>query len=495
MEHGTIQELDWAESRGLDPERAAMNGMTCQNGLIGFQYSFGGKTTFTKWRRPDKTGWKIEPTGQRMQFYNVDCLQDHNPSPSEVKTPLIITEGELDALSVLQVGLEFVVSVPTGAGVGRSEGDIIPENDKPFEYLWDVIEKIDLFHKVIIFTDNDEAGLILRDELAVRIGRNKCFYVACPDGCKDANDILSKHGDEALRKSVDEARPLVSDDICGLYELPPEPELPQIKTGWEELNAHCLLTRPSFVVITGEPGTGKSQFARALAFHLSLGMSRETFKTGSDVLRGLFFTLEDPAKRLQRDAYQYMKGIGFLTSDPEKQERVRDVLSKRIKVIRRTSKELTLKWAAEKMEQAVTRHDCHFVVLDPWNEIEHDFGKQSETKYIGDAIRTLKRLCESLGLMLIVVAHPTKPETGKKTIDLYSIAGSANWYNKSDHGIVLTRPKFAENLLKVDVQKCKDWETMGAPGAVYMRFNRDKKDFVVVPGDEVAELKEAYEEG
>lgn len=190
-----------------------------------------------------------------------------------------------------------------------------------------------------------------------------------------------------------------------------------------------------------------------------------------------------------------LKGIGFLTSDPEKQDRVRDVLSKRIKVIRRTNKELTLKWAAEKMEQAVTRHDCHFVVLDPWNEIEHDFGKQSETKYIGDAIRTLKRLCESLGLMLIVVAHPTKPETGKKTIDLYSIAGSANWYNKSDHGIVLTRPKFAENLLKVDVQKCKDWETMGAPGAVYMRFNRDKKDFVVVPGDEVAELKEAYEEG
>lgn len=493
MEHAQIMEIEWAESRGLDIEKAAQNGLTCKNGMIGFRFVYGDQMRFTKWRKPDKSKWMIEPQGAAMCLFNADCLTDYQLTPDNAKTPLIITEGELDALSVMQAGYQFVVSVPTGANNFKSEGEIIPEQDKPFEFLWDVIEQVDLFHKVILFTDNDEAGINLREELAVRIGRQKCFFVDCPKGCKDANDILMRSGNEGLSDAIEKALPMMSDEIVGLYDLPPEPDLPQIKTGWPELDPHCLLTRPSFVVITGEPGTGKSQFARALAFHLSLGQSREKFKTGFDIMRGMFFTLEDPAKRLQRDAYQYMRKIGFETSDRDKQQRIRDVLSSRIKVIKRTNKALTLSWAAEKMEQAAIRHDCQYVVLDPWNEIEHERGKRSETEYIGDAIRTLKRICQNLGLMLIVVAHPTKPDGYSKKIDLYSIAGSANWYNKSDHGIVLTRPKFSENLLKVDVQKCKDWETMGCPGSVYMRFNRDKKDFTFVPDDEVEELKALYE--
>jgi hypothetical protein len=99
-----------------------------------------------------------------------------------------------------------------------------------------------------------------------------------------------------------------------------------------------------------------------------------------------------------------------------------------------------------------------------------------------------------LGVLLIVVAHPTKIDKKSGPVDLYSIAGSANWYNKADHGIVLTRPKWAENILKVDVQKCKDWETMGIPGTVYMRFSQDDKDFKCVPQSEIEELKAAHGE-
>ena len=494
MEHIKIQEIDWAESRGLDAEQARRQGLEAQGSKIGFRYEFGGQTKFTKWRNHDKTGWNIQPSGQPMFLFNVDCLADHVCIPEEVHTPLIITEGELDAISCIQVGFSFVVSVPTGAGCSKSEGIIDAGNDKQFQYLWDVIGKIDEFKKVILFTDNDDAGLTLRNELSIRVGEKKCYYVQVPDGCKDANDILVRHGKDHLNQLITQAKPLVSDDIVGLFDLPPMPKMPQILTGWEPLNQHCLLTRPEFMVITGEPGTGKSQFARALAFHLSFGLSRDTFKTGPDVLRGMFFTLEDPASRLQRDSYSYMRGIGFGSSDPEKQQRVREFISDRIKVIKPSDNVLTLDWAAERIEWAVTRHNCNYIILDPWNEVEHDFGRLSETIYVGNAIRRLKRLCSRLGILLIVVAHPTKRDKKTGPVDLYSIAGSANWYNKSDHGIVLTKPDFGENILKVDIQKCKDWETMGSPGAVYMRFNRDKKDFVCLSGDEVAELKEAYEE-
>ena len=494
MEHVKIEEMSWAESRGLDEEQAAKQGLEVSGNKIGFRYEFGGQTKFTKWRNVDKTGWYIQPSGRPMFLFNVDCLSDYVATPDEVHTPLVITEGELDAISCIQAGLSFVVSVPTGAGCSKSEGIIEAGNDKQFQYLWDVIEQIDAFKKVVLFTDNDEAGLTLRNELAIRIGEKKCYYVPMPNSCKDANDILAKHGKDHLKQLIDQAKPLVSDDIVGLFELPPAPKMPQILTGWEPLNKHCILTRPEFLVITGEPGTGKSQFARALAFHLSFGLSRENFKTGSDVLRGMFFTLEDPASRLQRDCYTYMRRIGFESSDPAKHQRVRNVISDRIKAIKPSEDVLSLDWAAERIEWAVTRHNCDYIVLDPWNEIEHDFGKQSETVYIGNAIRRLKRICSKLGVLLIVVAHPTKIDKKSGPVDLYSIAGSANWYNKADHGIVLTKPKWAENILKVDVQKCKDWETMGTPGAVYMRFNRDDKDFVCVPHDEIEELKAAHGE-
>lgn len=494
MEHVTIEEMSWAESRGLDEEQALKQGLEINGNKIGFRYEFGGQTKFTKWRNTDKTGWNIQPSGQEMFLFNVDCLTDYVSSPEEVQTPLIITEGELDAISCIQAGLSFVVSVPTGAGCAKSEGIIEAGNDKQFQYLWDVITKIDEFKKVILFSDNDDAGLTLRNELAIRIGEKKCYYVQMPEGCKDANDILVKYGKEHLKQLINEAKPLVTDDIVGLFELPPMPKMPVILTGWEPLNKHCLLTRPEFMVITGEPGTGKSQFARALAFHLSFGASKETFKSGNDVLRGMFFTLEDPATRLQRDSYTYMKGILGPTSDPKKQQRIREVISDRIKVIKPSENVLSLDWASDRIEFAVTRHNCNYIVLDPWNEIEHDFGRQSETIYIGNAIRRLKRICARLGVLLIVVAHPVKRDKSAGPIDLYSISGSSNWYNKADHGIVLTKPKWAENILKVDVQKSKDWETMGNPGSVYMRFSRDKKDFVCVPPQEVEELKAAHGE-
>lgn len=490
MEHMEIQEIAWAESRGLDVELATKNGLTCEGSKIGFRYVSGGQERFTKWRNQDKSGWMIKPAGQRMSFFNVDCLSE-KLSDKDFETPLIITEGEIDALSCMEAGFRYVLSVPNGANDKPTEGDIDAEYDPQFQYFWDAYSQIEKFGKVILFTDTDNPGLVLRDELKIRIGDIKCWYVKPPFDCKDANDVLKKHGVEALKKVINEARPLVSDEIYGLFELPDEPELPAIHTGWHEMDKHCVFRRPEFVVITGQPGTGKTQFARSLAFHMALGTSRENFKTGSEAVKGLIFTLEDKAKYLKRDAHDYMSGIGFETNDPAKLDRIEKIVSQRLKIIKTGDDVLSLDWAIKKLEMAVMRRDCKFVILDPWNEIEHEFGRVPETVYIGNAIRKLKRICNRLGVLLIVVAHPVKLDDGK--IDLYSIAGSANWYNKCDHGIVLSKHSSLENIMKVWVQKSKDWEEMGAPGEVHMRFSRERKDFDIVPEEQIEILEEAKE--
>ena len=43
------------------------------------------------------------------------------------------------------------------------------------------------FKKIILATDDDQKGRVLRDELAVRLGRSRCWFVTYPKGCKVAN--------------------------------------------------------------------------------------------------------------------------------------------------------------------------------------------------------------------------------------------------------------------------------------------------------------------
>ena len=496
MEHATIQEMEWAEKRGLDVEKAAMHGLTTKNGMIGFQYEFLGQMKFIKWRKADKTGWWIEPGGQEMFFFNIDSLRDHSQAPESLQTPLIITEGELDALSVIQAGFPHTISVPTGANLKASSGVIDPENDTAFNYLFfnDTPELLNKFEKIILFADADDAGLNLRNELAIRLGKTRCYFVQPPEGCKDANDVLMRHGPEALKAVIDEAKPMTPDRIVGVYDLPPEPDTPAIKTGFDGLESNLILTKPEFGVILGRPGTGKSQWLRSLAWHLSFGDSKETFKTGDDVLRGMLIVFEDRLKRVKRDMEGYLRHtIKANFSTPEDRSKVRRIANKRIFMRTRTRDVLDMDWLIDVMIEAKTRHNIDYVILDPWNEIEHDFKRESETVYTGNAIRRIKRVSEDYGIMFLVAVHPAKPDQ-KHALDMYSASGSAHWYNKCDHGIIFEHVPWAEGVVECNVQKSKDWETMGKPGKVYMRWKRDRRDYEVLTGDEVANYKEIYEE-
>jgi hypothetical protein len=77
-------------------------------------------------------------------------------------------------------------------------------------------------------------------------------------------------------------------------------------------------------------------------------------------------------------------------------------------------------------------------------------------------------------------------------LKLDHIAGSKNWHSKADHGIVLSKVKWADHVTEFQVQKSKDWETMGTPGKAYMCFIRAKGTFKVLSGELVAEYKDAY---
>jgi twinkle protein len=137
---------------------------------------------------------------------------------------------------------------------------------------------------------------------------------------------------------------------------------------------------------------------------------------------------------------------------------------------------LTLDFVEAEMASAALHHGCKVFVLDPWNEISHTRGRRNDTEYIEQALVRLKQKCRRWGLILIIVAHPTKLEDDKKP-SLYSISGSANWRNKADHGIIIHRPFEDASQISVTVGKSKDHETMGHPGEVWMEFKPVSCDY------------------
>lgn len=464
------------EDRKLDIETATQMGARFEAGRFLFDYQDKGVTRFRKVRTQDKTFW-IEPAGQPLQLWNLDALRD---LPSALGETLTITEGEFDAIAVQQAFGGFVVSVPNGTTETRSTGPVLVSDDTRFSYLWDenerLIKEIDQFDRIILCTDSDKPGRILRDELAMRIGEARCWRVSFPDGCKDANDVLMKGSTEALRRALHNAVPMRPGCLVRPSESPPNPNKVYYSSGWGGFDKHAMFMLPELCVVTGEPGHGKSQWVRSLTFHLA-----EAHKW-----KIAYLTPEDPPHRLVRDMERFAKRrnlTGLMSGKPQWNPSAAEEAANKAWVdqhfmisVPPEDEALTLDMVEAEMASAALHHGCKVFVIDPWNEISHDRKGRPDTEYIEQALLRIKKKARRYGMILIIVAHPRKIEPGKKP-NLYDISGSANWRNRADHGIIVHRAVPDADIVEVIVEKIKDHENMGNPGSVWMKFFRWRADY------------------
>lgn len=158
--------------------------------VICFNYYRGETLVNIKYRAKDKD-FKLSKNSELI-FYNLNALQG--------ETVGVIVEGEPDVCACVESGVYNTISVPNGA---NDKGTI---NLSYLDNSWNEIKHIE---KWIIFTDNDEPGIRLRDELCLRFGKSNCFIVTAPSDCKDANDVLLKHGAEKLRYIISMPEPAI----------------------------------------------------------------------------------------------------------------------------------------------------------------------------------------------------------------------------------------------------------------------------------------------
>lgn len=457
--------------RGLDIEVAVRLGAKFEAGKFLFEYRKDGALLSRKVRTRDKKFW-FEPSGAPLKFWGLDEVPVLPSRPSE---HLLICEGEFDRIALVQACGGYVLSVPNGATEKRSEGEIILSTDTGYSYLWEnekLVPEVEQFNKVILCTDGDSAGTVLRDELSLRIGKPRCWFVQYPDGCKDANDVLRVHGEAGVRALIDGAFPIQPGYLVKPSQVPPRPSSITYSSGWAALDPHLMFERPEIMVVTGVPNHGKGQFIRCLAFHLAR----------SHGWRTAFLAQEDPAHRIKRDMRRFsLNQASYVNQDQQRD--AMEWIDQHFRISQMPEDEpVTLEMVEAEMESAVLHHDCQVFVLDPWNEVEHQINKgEREDQYIGRTLRRLLRSVRRLNLLLIIAAHPTKLHGDEKPV-LYKISGSADWKNKCQHGIIVHRPSPGSNSVEITVEKSKDWETMGTPGSVWMEFNRDKCDYFPIQG-------------
>lgn len=455
----------WLESRNLDAEMVTGTGVSefKKNGQtwIKIPFKYNGETVNHKFRNIEEKAFYQEPDGKKC-FYNHDVITDL----SLKDLPIIICEGEIDALTAIQCGFVRTISVPDGAPATSVEGD-----SAKYDYLLECVELLRANAPfVILATDDDKPGKNLLHDLSIRIGKDFCKFVPYPKGCKDLNDALVKYGAKGVLESINRAKWI---DVGGLYrpsELPPVPESEIYDTGFTGIEKNYKIRLGDFTVISGIPGHGKSSFVNDLCCRVA---KRHGLKT-------VFASFEQhPSLDHMRNLRKWHKGVQDFDNFGETEKFIEDHFSFIYPSQEQEfAVDINLSWLLEKMAAAVIRHRSQICVIDPWNELDHDFQGDNETTYISKAIKKFRKFARCMNVHLIVVAHPTKLQKTKEgklpMPSLYDISGSANWLNKADIGVIVHKE---EGRTKIAIQKSRYHDMIGVPGTGEFFFNQSLNKF------------------
>jgi twinkle protein len=460
---------EWIELRGLDPMLAQKLGIqTKRDGnanWIAVPYVENGRVINHKYRLASEKRHRMDE-GAPLTLWNLDSVSQYPDRP------LVITEGEWDALAAIQCGYPRTVSVPNGAPQQQSDN---PEEEKRYQFLWRSKIILDTVEQIVIATDSDAPGKILAADLARWFGPERCKFISYPADCKDLNEVLKEYGERGVRELIDGAKPYPVKGLYRLADFPDPPPLTSIGVGIEGLDNHFQLTPGTLSIISGWAGHGKTSLLMRMLTNLML--------SGVNIALGSFETMPRPIlEKRFRACFYRCADFGPKCDQCGPAD---EMLAKRLNIIAHTARdedtELDIDYIIELAKVAVLRDGVKLLVLDPWNEIEHKRKpEESETEYTGRAIRSLKRFALNYECAVWLVAHPRKPHSdgSPKPPSLYDLAGSAHFANKADYGLIVHRDDMAGTQIEARVVKVR-MGLPGKPGRVFLNWEQSLSEYRV----------------
>lgn len=293
-------------------------------------------------------------------------------------------------------------------------------------------------------------------------------------------------------------RPL--DQISALEKVRRSGSIRGLPTGLRSLDRLISLRKGFPLFVAGAPGHGKSIFVKQVAVNAAVRhgwrilayMGEEG--SGVDLIVDLIEMKTGKDVRAKTDS-------GFENSRALTDDEFLEALTwvdRHFRVIcpdEVGKSEFTL----ERFHQIADAGHFDATILDPWNDLDHDFEKYGgrEDVYLANALRDIRRRCRESGRLDIVVNHIGKISADKKTEDGRRYqgpamptewAGGQTWFRRAFQMVLVYRPPagvilepggdpIQDGTAWIFCQKTKP-KGVGNLGKVVLRYDREAHHFV-----------------
>jgi twinkle protein len=472
------QTLDSREVRNATVSiRQKHNNTFVEKPCIAFSYRENGWLTMIKYRDGQKN-FKIEK-GSKLIPWGIDWVRNN-------KNYCVITEGEIDTLSFHEIGIVHSCSVPNGSSISVEENEYYVKTGKVdsgnhlalsyFDHTYQYFEEVEIIY---IATDNDGAGIKLRNEIGRRFGYDKCRIIKFHNYtyedkkgkmivCNDGNDVLWHIGPEALQEAFDRAESFPLDDVVTIDDVSDKINeqytygLKKGKpTGVRDLEAHFRWKTGHLVGFNGYGNMGKSTFMFNL---LILAAIKYGYKFGCYL----------PENYPVEDAYIIFIEIyigNTIDLDVNGRATEKDMaiakkfISEHFEFIDREEG-----YTPEELRQVARRmirqRGIIGFVTDPWNALNHRY-TGSLDQYLENELSAEQRFCTTHNIIKVIVVHPPTPQgedrKNPSAPSVFQITGGAVW-NKKFYEILCVHLKDEnkeEVISEVHVQKVKTPKLIG----------------------------------
>lgn len=343
---------------------------------------------------------------------------------------LVITEGQIDSLSLADAGIKNAVSVPTGA-----------KGFTWLEHCWDWVTK---FQEVVVFGDCEDGHITLVDELSKRLPMPvRVVRVEDYLGEKDANAILQKYDKQALVDAVDRAeiQPVTHIKELADVEAVDLESMEHIKTGIPEIDRMIGgFYFGQVVLLTGKRGEGKSTFMGQMIVE-ALDQGYKTLAYSGELVD-----------------YHFKRWLDFQAAGPSCVECSTNEYGDEVYSLAQSTIEKINGWYRGSayiydnnivdddelesllvtVEKAICRYGIRFVCLDNLMTAMDLDPKEDLYQAQSRFVHKLKKLAVKHEVVILLVAHPKKTQNAVAVAD--DVSGSGDISNRVDVGISYARP-------------------------------------------------------
>ena len=343
---------------------------------------------------------------------------------------LIITEGEIDCLSISQALNHKwpVVSLPNGASSAARD---IKAN----------LEYIESFHQIVLAFDDDDPGRSAVEKAVELLTPGK-VHVMKYEGLKDANEMLLSGMGAMISQGVFQAKKYRPDSILAgkeLWEMIQKETPPGLKTPYPKLNEAFHGFRPKeLYLFTAGSGIGKSTVAKEILWEFfqqgqKIGVLslEEGVKRATEGFMSLYLNhpihVERPPQDKLKEAFDYLTHEDrYFIYDHWGSSQIDAILNK-------------IKFMAVAL-------GCQWILLDHISIIVSgsDEMQDNERKLIDLFMSKLRTMIENTGIGVLAIVHLKRPKDGKsynegRVVTLSDLRGSGSLEQLSDGVIALER--------------------------------------------------------